>query len=50
MVKINIENGVASSTIADELNAESISMLLDDAEYEPEQFPIVVFLLIIPTI
>ncbi len=39
MAKIKIENVVASATIAEELNIETISMLLDDAEYEPEQFP-----------
>ena len=39
MVKINIENVVASATIAEELNIEAISVLLDDADYEPEQFP-----------
>jgi len=39
MAKINIENVVASGSIADELNVETISMLLDEAEYEPVQFP-----------
>jgi len=39
MVKINIENVVASATISEELNIEALSMLLDEAEYEPKQFP-----------
>ncbi len=39
MAKIKIENVVASASIAEELNIEAISMLLDEAEYEPEQFP-----------
>jgi len=39
MAKINIENVVASATIAEELNIETISNILDEAEYEPEQFP-----------
>jgi transcription initiation factor TFIID TATA-box-binding protein len=39
MAEINIENVVASATIAEELNIEAISKLLDDADYEPEQFP-----------
>jgi transcription initiation factor TFIID TATA-box-binding protein len=39
MAEINIENVVASATIAEELNIGAISMLLDDADYEPEQFP-----------
>jgi len=43
MVKIKIENVVASATIAEELNIEVISMLLDDADYEPEQFPGIIY-------
>ncbi|MEE9151163.1 MAG: TATA-box-binding protein [Thermoplasmata archaeon] len=41
--KINIENVVASATIAEKLNVEEISTLLDEAEYEPEQFPGVIY-------
>jgi transcription initiation factor TFIID TATA-box-binding protein len=43
MAKINIENVVASGTIAEELNIEAISMFLDEAEYEPKQFPGVIY-------
>jgi transcription initiation factor TFIID TATA-box-binding protein len=43
LTKISIENVVASATIAEELNIETISMLLDDAEYEPKQFPGVIY-------
>ena len=43
MAEINIENVVASATIAEELNIEALSMLLDDADYEPEQFPGVIY-------
>ncbi len=43
MVKINIENVVASATIAEELNIEAISNILDETEYEPEQFPGVIY-------
>ena len=39
MAKIKIENVVASTTIGEELDLQSISMALDGAEYEPEQFP-----------
>ncbi len=41
--KINIENVVASATIAEELNIKDISDILDEAEYEPEQFPGVIY-------
>ena len=41
--KINIENVVASATIADKLNIKDISNILDEAEYEPEQFPGVIY-------
>jgi transcription initiation factor TFIID TATA-box-binding protein len=39
MAKIKIENVVASTTIGEELDLQTISMALDGAEYEPEQFP-----------
>ncbi len=39
MAKINIENVVASATIGEKIDIEAISMLLDEADYEPEQFP-----------
>ena len=43
MAKINIENVVASASIADKLNIKDISNILDEAEYEPEQFPGVIY-------
>jgi transcription initiation factor TFIID TATA-box-binding protein len=41
--KINIENVVASASIAEELNIEDITNILDEAEYEPERFPGVIY-------
>jgi transcription initiation factor TFIID TATA-box-binding protein len=43
MAKINIENVVASASIAEELNIKDITNILDAAEYEPEQFPGVIY-------
>jgi transcription initiation factor TFIID TATA-box-binding protein len=43
MAKINIENVVASASIAEELNIKDITNVLDEAEYEPEQFPGVIY-------
>ncbi len=37
--KISIENIVASTTIADKLDLSRIALALDGSEYEPEQFP-----------
>lgn len=39
MAKIRIENVVASTSLGDELDLQSIALSLDGAEYEPEQFP-----------
>ena len=39
MAKIQIENVVASTTLGVELDLQSIALSLDGAEYEPEQFP-----------
>ena len=39
MTVAKVENIVASVTLADELNLNDIAMILDGAEYEPEQFP-----------
>src|SRR5271170_5793219 len=39
MVKIRIENVVASTSLGDQLDLQSIALGLDGAEYEPEQFP-----------
>jgi transcription initiation factor TFIID TATA-box-binding protein len=37
--RIRIENVVASTTLGDELDLQSIAFTLEGAEYEPEQFP-----------
>jgi len=39
MPKIKIENVVASTTLGDDLDLQKISLALEGAEYEPEQFP-----------
>jgi transcription initiation factor TFIID TATA-box-binding protein len=39
MAKIKIENVVASSSLGVELDLQSIALALEGAEYEPEQFP-----------
>ncbi|HEX9815975.1 MAG TPA: TATA-box-binding protein [Candidatus Thermoplasmatota archaeon] len=39
MAKIKIENVVASTSLGTELDLQSIALALDNAEYEPEQFP-----------
>ena len=39
MADMKIENVVASTTIADELDLLQLSKKLPDGEYEPEQFP-----------
>lgn len=39
MGKVEIENIVASTTLADSLDLDAISLILEGAEYEPEQFP-----------
>lgn len=43
MTKINIENVVASASIAEKLDIKDISNILDEAEYEPERFPGVIY-------
>jgi len=40
---IKIENVVATSVIGSELNLRAITLALDGAEYEPEQFPGIVY-------
>ncbi|HID74184.1 MAG TPA: TATA-box-binding protein, partial [Thermoplasmata archaeon] len=37
--EIKIQNIVASTRLANKLDLDSIGLLLDGAEYEPEQFP-----------
>ena len=39
MVKIKVENIVASTSLAEKLDLDMISQSLEETEYEPEQFP-----------
>lgn len=39
MVAIKVENVVASTSLGEGLDLHAIAMALDNAEYEPEQFP-----------
>jgi transcription initiation factor TFIID TATA-box-binding protein len=39
MTRIRIENVVASTSLGDKLDLEAIALTLDGAEYEPAQFP-----------
>jgi len=39
MAVIKIENVVASTSLGGELDLQAIALALDGAEYEPEQFP-----------
>ena len=41
--KINIQNMVASGSIGMDLNLNTLAMKLDNTEYEPEQFPGLVY-------
>jgi transcription initiation factor TFIID TATA-box-binding protein len=41
--RIRIENVVASSSLADELDLQKVAFTLDGAEYAPEQFPGVIY-------
>jgi transcription initiation factor TFIID TATA-box-binding protein len=41
--KIKVENVVASASISDKLDIQDVSNKLDGAEYEPEQFPGVIY-------
>ena len=43
MIKIKVENIVASTTFAEKLDLDMIAQSLDEAEYEPEQFPGLVY-------
>jgi transcription initiation factor TFIID TATA-box-binding protein len=43
MPKIRIENVVASLSLADKLDLQSIALHLEGAEYEPDQFPGVIY-------
>ncbi|MFE3845286.1 TATA-box-binding protein [Thermoplasmatota archaeon] len=43
MIEIKVQNIVASTTFADKLDLDMIAQSLEEAEYEPEQFPGLVF-------
>jgi len=43
MMEIKVENIVASTTFAEKLDLDMIAQALEDAEYEPEQFPGLVY-------
>jgi transcription initiation factor TFIID TATA-box-binding protein len=43
MIEINVQNIVASATFAEKLDLDVIAQSLDYAEYEPEQFPGLVY-------
>jgi len=43
MTDINVQNIVASATFAEKLDLDMIAQSLEDAEYEPEQFPGLVY-------
>jgi len=47
--KINVQNIVASGSINIDLNLNTLSLELENTEYEPEQFPGLVYKLIKPT-
>ena len=48
MAKIRIENIVASTSLGDELELNSITLALEGCEYEPEQFPGAIYRLKVP--
>ena len=43
MIEVNVENIVASTVFAEKLDLDMIAQSLEDAEYEPEQFPGLVY-------
>jgi len=43
MIEIKVQNIVASTTFAEKLDLDMITQSLEDAEYEPEQFPGLVY-------
>src|SRR3989344_4843184 len=43
MPKVNVQNMVASGSIGMDLNLNSLAMELENTEYEPEQFPGLVY-------
>ncbi|MCJ7571578.1 MAG: TATA-box-binding protein [Candidatus Thermoplasmatota archaeon] len=48
MTEIKVQNIVASTTFAEKLDLDVIAQSLEDAEYEPEQFPGLVYRLSVP--
>lgn len=48
MAKVEVENIVASTSFADKLDLDFIAQSMEDAEYEPEQFPGLVYRLDAP--
>jgi transcription initiation factor TFIID TATA-box-binding protein len=48
MTEVKVENIVASTKFAEKLDLDVIAQSLEDAEYEPEQFPGLVYRLKIP--
>ncbi|EQD27439.1 transcription factor, partial [mine drainage metagenome] len=46
--KIKIENIVASTSLAEHLDLSQIAMALEGSEYEPEQFPGLIYRLTEP--
>ena len=43
MIEVKVENIVASTTFAEKLDLDMIAQSLEEAEYEPEQFPGLVY-------
>ena len=43
MIEVKVENIVASTSFADKLDLDVIALSFEDAEYEPEQFPGLVY-------
>ena len=48
MIEVKVENIVASTTFAEKLDLDIIAKSLEEAEYEPEQFPGLVYRLSVP--
>ena len=43
MIEVKLQNIVASTSFADKLDLDVIAQSLEEAEYEPEQFPGLVY-------
>ncbi len=43
MIEFKVQNIVASTTFADKLDLDMIAQSLEEVEYEPEQFPGLVY-------